>query len=70
MNVMTSKRKVYFKRIVTNYDPPTIGRGYLLFHISGHPNCTPNHAVYTSDVVKVYKNGNFETENSHWLLVK
>ena len=69
---MTSKRKVYFKKISPSpyFDPPTIGRGYLLFHISGHPNCTPNHAAYTSDVVKVYKNGNFETENSHWFLVK
>ena len=62
---MTSKRKVYFKRIEPNYYPPTVGRGYLLFHVKGHPNCTPNYPVFTSDVQKVYKNGNFETRNSH-----
>lgn len=67
---MTSKRKVYFKRIAPHYDPPIVGRGYLLFHVKGHPNCTPNHPVFTSNVQKVYKNGNFETRDSHWFLVK
>ena len=67
---MTSKRKVYFKRIVPHYDPPIVGQGCLLYHVKGHPNCTPDHPVFTSDVQKVYKNGNFETRNSHWFLVK
>ena len=67
---MTSKRKVYFQRIAPHYDLPIMGQGYLLFHVKGHPNCTPNHPVFTSDVIKIYKNGNFETRDTHWFLVK
>ena len=69
---MTSKRKVYFNYLFFDNTklPIEVGRGCIVFHIQGHPNCTPNHSVFTSDIVKIYKNGNFETKNSHWFLVK
>ena len=72
---MTTKNKVYVKLTTINYMneiylKPHVGNWCYCEHISGHPNCTPNHLISTSIIVKVYKNGNFETKHSHFFVVK
>ena len=71
---MTSKRKAYFRYLKTTKDyyqrTKQIGRRMVILHIKGHPNCTPNHTVFTSNITKIYKNGNFETQNTHWFLIR
>lgn len=49
-------------------DQTAVGRNMLIYHVQGHPFCTPNHPVITSRITKVYKNGRFHTKNTIWTL--
>jgi len=49
--------------------PDTVGHSYIIHHVRGHPNCTPEHAVYTSPITSVCKNGRFHTTEMKYILI-
>lgn len=67
---MKKNRATYLLCFLTDdpVDQTYIGYSMLIHHVQGHPRCTPNHPVITSQIIKVYKNGRFHTKNTIWTL--
>ena len=65
------KNVAYYKHPLPNQPKPFhLNHSYMLWHVKGHPNCTPNHLVYTSPITRIYKNGRFHTKSTIWILDK